>query len=1132
MKSYFPASVRRQAASALVIVLAFVVLIAIVLVTYLASTQTSLKKSTSSASIVKTELLASAASAAIIDDFRQEMLAGAVGSALPGTNEPMVVTNAWAMVPGRVLSSGVSASDTNFVNLIKQSVRGSNFYPGTSTAQFTAKGAAAPATGRARASAVSTADSSLNGRLISAARWNQPMLLGGAGFTTTAQLPDWIYISRKGPMTNGAAIGDSITKAVTNDDYVIGRYAYNIYDIGGLIDINVAGYPSIAANEARKKGSPAWADMTAIPGITSSAAVEEYVKWRNKLSTDTSADYLKMVQDWGERRGFQKPYEQGGSMENRLFTRQDLIHYIQKLGGSTFTKDALPYLTTFSADLDEPSFTPLPNRPTVLRGSADGGNDARGKDSEINLNLALYGDAVGSGVIKRRFPLNRLRYLHPDPDPETEALILKHFGLVWNASKYAWQYNADGNSASIKKLSDISGREANFFELLQAAISVGSLGGQFENTNPQEPLESARQLGGVHGSVSYHIIKIAANIIDQYDADSYPTRILFDGREFYGDEDLPYLYLFRNAPYRTGIVTPSEITAPLPPEVVGQTVYRCVMMLQPTVWNPHAINPEAPAFNGPTNFRITGSTNGGDVEVKAREGWWGGTWVNNYPSTNPLDVVFPVQLDPNVTFMSFQTGAGKAAFREPYTLTSPNFPPGSAASGYVLETVMNGEEPNQGDDGSFPSTTVIGFRIGNLWGGPLYLPSDTSSYKYFRASHLENSGGMDFELQFLAPNGQYYTYDSFDSLAATNNPSFQEYPMSNRGRPIMRYDTKMDPRTNRFGYRNGNNYVHKTGTTDTYRHWLQGWTAWHSYIAGASASNFKYGSKSSGGDAASPNNVGWTYDAASHWQLIVKNTSTSESRYRDPDGVQRVAMGAESATGEAIPLITGNNDARPIILNRPFRSVAELGYAFRDQPWKQIDFWTPESGDAALLDVFSVYEPEDETAESIVSGRVNLNTRHKEVLEAMIRGVDRSAGSQLPNATAAEIAGKLTDWTASTANAKGPLRNRSELVGKFISGTTYSGFATELGTALKGLGLDGKLQLRRQNVLRALADGGTTRTWTFLIDLIVQDGTFPPTSAPDIKKFAVSGEKRYWIHISLDRFTGKVVAEDWEAVHE
>ncbi len=77
--------------------------------------------------------------------------------------------------------------------------------------------------------------------------------------------------------------------------------------------------------------------------------------------------------------------------------------------------------------------------------------------------------------------------------------------------------------------------------------------------------------------------------------------------------------------------------------------------------------------------------------------------------------------------------------------------------------------------------------------------------------------------------------------------------------------------------------------------------------------------------------------------------------YPDNDSVTRPAdaiyPGAASHTGESVPY--SNTSYRPIMLNRPFRNVAELGYAFRDLPWKTLDFFTDKSADAGLLDIFS-----------------------------------------------------------------------------------------------------------------------------------------------------------------------------------
>ena len=67
--------------------------------------------------------------------------------------------------------------------------------------------------------------------------------------------------------------------------------------------------------------------------------------------------------------------------------------------------------------------------------------------------------------------------------------------------------------------------------------------------------------------------------------------------------------------------------------------------------------------------------------------------------------------------------------------------------------------------------------------------------------------------------------------------------------------------------------------------------------------------------------------------------------------------------------------------------------------------------------------------------------------------------------------------------------------------------------------------------MRALADPGTCRTWTFLIDLIVQKGRYPENSS-GLDRFMVDGEERYWIHLAMDRLTGKILAEKVEVVND
>jgi hypothetical protein len=73
--------------------------------------------------------------------------------------------------------------------------------------------------------------------------------------------------------------------------------------------------------------------------------------------------------------------------------------------------------------------------------------------------------------------------------------------------------------------------------------------------------------------------------------------------------------------------------------------------------------------------------------------------------------------------------------------------------------------------------------------------------------------------------------------------------------------------------------------------------------------------------------------------------------------------------------------------------------------------------------------------------------------------------------------------------------------------------------------------------VRALADVANTRTWSLMIDVIAQTGSFSPNapkSGPDVlnSSFNVQGERHYWLHIAIDRFTGKVVDEQLEPVYE
>jgi hypothetical protein len=92
--------------------------------------------------------------------------------------------------------------------------------------------------------------------------------------------PDWVFLTNQGA-----------TVITDPNNAVIGRYAYAIYDEGGLVDVNVAGYPTgTSIYQYGRKGSLAFADLTApspypIPNPNSDSPpvyqIDRLVGWRS-----------------------------------------------------------------------------------------------------------------------------------------------------------------------------------------------------------------------------------------------------------------------------------------------------------------------------------------------------------------------------------------------------------------------------------------------------------------------------------------------------------------------------------------------------------------------------------------------------------------------------------------------------------------------------------------------------------------------------------------------------------------------------------------------------------------------------------------------------------------------------------
>jgi hypothetical protein len=167
---------------------------------------------------------------------------------------------------------------------------------------------------------------------------------------------------------------------------------------------------------------------------------------------------------------------------------------------------------------------------------------------------------------------------------------------------------------------------------------------------------------------------------------------------------------------------------------------------------------------------------------------------------------------------------------------------------------------------------------------------------------------------------------------------------------------------------------------------------------------------------------------------------------------------------------------------------------------------------------------------------------------------------------AARAAAALVDRTSGNKPWLGPLMNNAELAGRLFGkdlvsiGTSeavytstvyrtttapsrnadmqasrdrvdwhFSGYSADLGVGVLGASKDRKTQRLRESALRALADGGQTRVWNLMFDIVVQSGGFPRYSH-GLGEFVREGEARLWVFVAIDRLSGEVLEQQTEWV--
>lgn len=465
------------------IVLAFVVLLTGLVVAYFSRTTTERQISSGSSNDIKVDELAKSALDLIAGNMKQEIASGA----------PITSAN---VVPQRSPRPAYGGNNPVFVitNLVRRSVRNDSI--------------PAPAVPSLASAVNSTSDPSLNGRSISLARWNAHYLVAKAntgnnlsdpvttGFTgPDFWSPDWVLVTRNGPMVEGN-IGSGTTaisnSTSSNQNYVIGRYAYAIYDEGGLLDANVVGLPSPtpSVTDLGRKGSPALADLTGLKTTSSvtgappaATPISKLVAWRNYATLQSSGTFpdlspppnatpfvnyaLNKTRDFRTTAGLNYL----GRTDQSFLTRRQLIEYFRSAGTSF---NWLQFLGTFSRERNIPTYQ------------------------------------AGSAALTARFDIGKLGLVKDNPDDSQTVDIQKFFGLKWIAGSPAvaspptpaipghWQYIGPSGTDLRSSIPAFTS-EPEFFQLLNYAVY---------STTSDDSAHIATTL------------TVGATIIDQYDDDT------------------------------------------------------------------------------------------------------------------------------------------------------------------------------------------------------------------------------------------------------------------------------------------------------------------------------------------------------------------------------------------------------------------------------------------------------------------------------------------------------------------------------------------------------------------------------------------------------------------------------------
>lgn len=1117
---------------ALVVTLAALVLVTIAVMAFFVRATANRSIEAARANNVLATEVAATAEAYTLAVFQNEIFSNSSNVTANGTTYHRPISTPFA-VPARVPDTNTFPAAT-FPSLIRRSVN------------ETTNGV-----GETNASTHSTGTASRDGRIVTAARWNAPQLNRSPGFTT-AQVPNWIYISRNG------------TATATPPADAVGRFAYCIYDTSGLLDANHAGGGT--ATDLPAKGWLLNADIA-----TSANATIDPAGLRQWRSGGRTASQLR--EEWNQTGGL-RPSTPGG---RQFSSRRDLLRAMgsnaTSTTGLTGGTALAPDLTHFTRELHAPSLPFLDAQASLGFPSAE--KDRFAAFYSANKTFTGYRDdgtsytyelKAGAPVLHRRFSLGKLgresggayQYWLTPTGPGagiSEAAIKAVFGLRWNSGQERWDYTSpDGTSLAteIKTLAQVAAanRPPDFFEILKAGLNPDSLGGRqtLDGATRLTLDEQARQ-----GSTDLHVLRIGASMIDQADNDNYPTRLGFSvggtDIEAAGVEDLPYLFgIALRTQYTRTRATDAQVTAAggNPATQYGYLWSNVRFVISPVLFNPHRKGPVAASGPGNLSAELFGGELSGLGDTSAK----GAPFLNiaNYTDTSLTPGSLPIPAAALTAFESYR--ACPKNISNLYRTINATISGTTVANHWVAFTLPFGSPPPGGLAGAAPFL-VSKSKIDA--GNPADLPGDPK----FQFT------GLRIGLAYTSPGGQKRIYDTLGGAVssgwdgidtgwlragfafsyAPTPESFTTFTAPDNLGNVIGAVLKLDARSSRFGaFFSGRASDNPTNlakySSDPYFGTGSGTPGAAEWPLGPNESVFSIVAANADAGFPGPNlNLsGGTIFVANRFFTGGTTAASGASILNIPDRPQDAApvirpndgffsdaagsANALQSEDAAYPSRAAPNDSpkRPAILQRPFRNVAELGHVYRDQPWKSLNFFHQSSPDLALLDLFSIGEVEPVQ----VAGMVGANSASVASLKSLLRGAGQTLAA---DATTYSATPAQAQADAVASNALTTLTaNKSLTPGESLKNLVAAGNATITANL-------GTIKAERETLARALAGSGQVRTWNVMIDTIAQTGRFPAgqTAAGD---FIVGGEERLWIHAAIDRFTGEVTDLERESIPE